>query len=72
MVLYDFIAILIFILFIFILFMCYISASFYFVCKNNKFGSRIELKEILCWKLVTFSSRNPCETEESRNQRGNM
>lgn len=42
---------------------------FYFV---HKFGFKRELKEILCWKLLTFSSRSPCEAEESRNQGDNV
>lgn len=30
-----------------------------FVHKRNKFGFNREWKEILCWKLLTFSSRSP-------------
>lgn len=58
----------------FVIFMCYIFYIYYFyfysiyvlhifffcfVHKSSKFGSRRELKEIFCWKLVSFSSRNP-------------
>ena len=41
----------------------------YFLHKSNKFGFKRELKEILHWKLLTFSSRSPHETEESPDQR---
>lgn len=65
-------SILMFIIFIFYCFCIIYLLFFCFVYKSNKFGSKIELKEILCWKLVTFSSKNPREIEESRNQRGNV
>lgn len=43
-----------------------------FVHKSNKFVFKRELKEMLCWKLLTFSSRSPMRLKKSWSKATNL